>query len=46
MNGQQTGMMTLAILVVGIVIYRVLWFVAREKRRNSGVRSFKPEDSK
>jgi len=36
----------LAIVVVGMVVYRVIWFLGREKRRNSGVVWFKPRRPK
>jgi hypothetical protein len=31
---QVIGLSALAILVVGMVVYRVIWFIGREKRRN------------
>jgi hypothetical protein len=31
---QAIGLSALAILVVGMLVYRVIWFVGREKRRN------------
>ena len=38
MNDQSiVGVSALAILVVAMVLYRVIWFIGREKRRNSGV---------
>jgi hypothetical protein len=40
---QVVGMLALVILVVGIVIYRVVWFLGREKRRRTGVRWFKSD---
>jgi heme/copper-type cytochrome/quinol oxidase subunit 2 len=37
MNDQSMiGVSALAILVVGMVVYRVVWFMRREKRRSSG----------
>ena len=44
-NQQVIGFSALAIIVVGMVVYRVSWFIGREKRRNSVVRWFKPKDS-
>jgi hypothetical protein len=40
---QVIGFSALAIVVVGMVVYRVIWFIRREKRRNSGVVWFKPK---
>jgi hypothetical protein len=37
---QMIGFSALAIIVVGMVVYRAIWFLRREKRRNSGVRWF------
>lgn len=34
---QVIGFSALAIIVVGMVVYRVIWFIRREKRRNSSV---------
>jgi hypothetical protein len=46
MNEHQTiGVVTLAALVVGMVIYRVVWFLGREKRRQAGARGFQSKDS-
>jgi hypothetical protein len=38
---QVIGLSALAIIVVGMLAYRVIWFIRREKRRNSGVVWFK-----
>jgi hypothetical protein len=43
---QVIGFSALAIFVVGIVAYRVIWFIRREKRRNSGVVWFKTRERK
>ena len=40
------GLSALAIIVVGMVVYRVIWFLGREKRRNSGVVWFKTRQPK
>ena len=40
-NQSIIGVSALAIIVVGMVVSRVIWFIAREKRRNSGVVWFK-----
>jgi membrane protein DedA with SNARE-associated domain len=43
---QVIGFSALAIIVVGMVVYRVVWFIRREKRRNSGVVWFKTGNPK
>jgi len=40
------GISALAIIVVAMVVYRVIWFIGREKRRSSGVVWFKRRDPK
>ena len=40
------GILALGIIVVGMVLYRVFWFIGREKRRNSGVVWFKTKQPK
>jgi hypothetical protein len=40
------GISALAIIVVAMVVYRVIWFIGRERRRNSRAVWFKPRDSK
>lgn len=40
------GISALAIIVVGMVVYRVIWFIGREKRRNSGFVWFRTRDPK
>jgi hypothetical protein len=32
---QYPGILALTLIVAGIVVYRVLWFLSREKRRHS-----------
>ena len=44
MERQMIGIVALAILVVGVVVYRVIWFLERERRRGSGIRWFKPRE--
>jgi hypothetical protein len=47
MTAQQvTGFSALVIAVVGMLVYRVMWFIRREKRRNSGVVWFKTREPK
>jgi hypothetical protein len=47
MNDQSIiGVSALAILVVVMVLYRVVWFIGREKRRNAGVAGFKARQPK
>jgi hypothetical protein len=40
------GIWALAVIVVGMVIYRVVWFLGRERRRRTGVRWFRPDDQR
>lgn len=40
------GLLALAVLVVGVVIYRTMWALGREMRRKSGVLWFKPREPK
>ncbi len=40
------GLLALAVLVVGAVVYRAIWALGRERRRKSGVVWFKPKEPK
>jgi hypothetical protein len=44
-ESQVIGLSALAIIVVGMVVYRVIWFLDRERRRRSSVVWFKKDHS-